>query len=100
MPFLVFREGRLSRLCPRWRRNDASRDNRCKGTALDSEVIGIRAGEIVYDGPASEVTQEVLDMVYNGNAIPQTTDAGSGERKEMVKHDASREGDDSKNTPL
>ena len=65
-----------------------------------TRVIGIRAGEIVYDGPASEVTQEVLDMVYNGNAIPQTTDAGSGERKEMVKHDASREGDDSKNTPL
>ena len=65
-----------------------------------TRVIGIRAGEIVYDGPASEVTQEVLDMVYNGNAIPHTTDAGSGERKEMVKHDASREGDDSKNTPL
>ena len=34
-------------------------------------VVGIRAGEIVYDGPASEVTQEVLDSIYNGSAVPQ-----------------------------
>ncbi|MBR3839738.1 MAG: phosphonate ABC transporter ATP-binding protein [Erysipelotrichales bacterium] len=34
-------------------------------------VVGIRAGEIVYDGPASEVTQEILDEVYNGKSIPQ-----------------------------
>ena len=42
--------------------------------ALDyaDRVIGIRAGEIVYDGPTSEVTQEVLDQVYNGKTIPQT----------------------------
>ena len=40
-----------------------------------TRVIGIRAGEIVYDGPTSEVTQEILDMVYNGNAVPKTTDA-------------------------
>ena len=31
-----------------------------------SRVVGIRAGEIVYDGPASEVTQEVLTNIYNG----------------------------------
>ena len=36
-----------------------------------SRVIGIRAGEIVYDGPTTEVTQEVLDSIYEGNAIPQ-----------------------------
>jgi len=36
-----------------------------------SRVIGIRAGEIVYDGPTSEVTQEVLDSIYNGAAVPQ-----------------------------
>ena len=29
-------------------------------------VIGIREGEIVFDGPASEATQEVLDKIYNG----------------------------------
>ena len=34
-------------------------------------VVGIRAGEIVYDGPASEVTQEILDSIYNGSAVPQ-----------------------------
>jgi len=36
-----------------------------------SRVIGIRAGEIVYDGPTTEVTQEVLDSIYNGAAVPQ-----------------------------
>ncbi len=34
-------------------------------------VVGIRAGEIVYDGPASEVTQKILDSIYNGSAVPQ-----------------------------
>ena len=36
-----------------------------------SRVIGIRAGEIVYDGPTGSVTQEVLDSIYNGAAVPQ-----------------------------
>ncbi|MCR5101459.1 MAG: phosphonate ABC transporter ATP-binding protein [Butyrivibrio sp.] len=31
-----------------------------------TRVIGIRAGEIVYDGLASEVTQEVLNDIYQG----------------------------------
>ncbi|SEL02326.1 phosphonate transport system ATP-binding protein [Pseudobutyrivibrio ruminis] len=31
-----------------------------------NRVVGIRAGEIVYDGPASEVTPEVLANIYNG----------------------------------
>lgn len=39
-----------------------------------TRVIGIRAGEVVYDGPASEVTQEVLNLVYMGNAVPKSTD--------------------------
>ena len=34
-------------------------------------VVGIRTGEIVYDGPASEVTQDILDSIYNGSAVPQ-----------------------------
>ena len=31
-------------------------------------IIGIRAGEVVYDGPSSEVTQEILDEIYGKNA--------------------------------
>ena len=29
-------------------------------------VVGIRAGEIVYDGPVDKVNQEVLDSIYQG----------------------------------
>ena len=32
-------------------------------------VIGVRAGKIVYDGPSSEVTQEVLDQISCGQEI-------------------------------
>ncbi len=35
-------------------------------------VIGIRAGEIVYDGKASDVTKEILNQVYNGQEIPES----------------------------
>ena len=35
-------------------------------------VIGVRAGEIVFDGPASSITQEQLDEGYNGTAVPTT----------------------------
>ena len=31
-----------------------------------TRVIGIRAGEIVYDGPADQVDQAVLDSIYQG----------------------------------
>lgn len=31
-----------------------------------SRVVGIRAGEIVYDGPAQNVDQEILDSIYRG----------------------------------
>lgn len=31
-------------------------------------ISGIRDGEIVYDGPSSEVTPEVLDLIYKGKA--------------------------------
>ncbi|NLF28386.1 MAG: phosphonate ABC transporter ATP-binding protein, partial [Clostridiales bacterium] len=33
-------------------------------------VIGIRTGEIVYDGPAAEVGEDVLGRIYSGAAIP------------------------------
>lgn len=36
-----------------------------------TRVIGIRAGEIVYDGPTANVTQEILDSIYNGVSVPQ-----------------------------
>lgn len=32
-----------------------------------SRVVGIRAGKIVFDGPASQVNEEVLDHIYDGN---------------------------------
>ena len=41
-------------------------------------VIGIRAGEIVLDGPASTITQEQIDEVYNGAKAP-TMGEGEGE---------------------
>ena len=41
-------------------------------------VIGIRAGEIVFDGPASTITQEQIDEVYNGTKVP-TMGEGEGE---------------------
>lgn len=33
-------------------------------------VLGIRAGEVVYDGPASEVTKDVLDRIYLEQEVP------------------------------
>lgn len=29
-------------------------------------VIGVRAGEVVYDGPSANVDQAVLDKIYQG----------------------------------
>lgn len=31
-----------------------------------TRVVGIRSGEIVYDGPASEVSEQILEHIYNG----------------------------------
>ena len=31
-----------------------------------SRVIGVRAGEVVYDGPSANVDQAVLDKIYQG----------------------------------
>ncbi len=40
--------------------------------ALDfaDRVIGIRAGEVVYDGPTQNVTKAVLDEIYSGAEVP------------------------------
>ena len=31
-----------------------------------TRVVGIREGKIVYDGPASQVDQDILDSIYQG----------------------------------
>ena len=48
------------------------------GLIFCERVIGIRAGEIVFDGPASTITQEQIDEVYNGTKVP-TMGEGEGE---------------------
>lgn len=35
-------------------------------------VIGIKSGEIVYDGSAQNATQEILDEIYGANIVPKT----------------------------
>ena len=42
--------------------------------AYATRVIGIRAGEVVYDGPSQEVNDQVLQLIYNG----QVDKGGSG----------------------
>ncbi len=37
-------------------------------------VVGIREGSIVYDGPVGDVTDAVLDIIYNGAPIPKASD--------------------------
>ena len=39
-----------------------------------TRVVGIRAGEVVYDGPASAVTDEVLATVYGGQFEQEVAD--------------------------
>ena len=60
--------------------------------ALDyaSRVVGIRAGEIVYDGPASDVTQDVLTAIYGENPVPHSGDESAkqgGARDGAAKED-------------
>ncbi|HWS31093.1 MAG TPA: phosphonate ABC transporter ATP-binding protein [Clostridia bacterium] len=41
--------------------------------AYASRIIGIRGGKIVFDGPVTDVTREVLDLIYEGS-IPEETE--------------------------
>ncbi len=41
-------------------------------------IIGMRAGEIVFDGPASEVTEKTFEEIY-GRAIREEDKRGGGE---------------------
>jgi len=54
--------------------------------ALDfaDRVIGIRAGEIVYDGPVKNVTQQVLDSIYNGAPVPKAADEQSAKDAQLI----------------
>ena len=36
-----------------------------------NRVIGIRSGEIVYDGKSEDVNQDVLDKIYAGKEVPE-----------------------------
>ena len=38
-------------------------------------IIGIRAGKIVYDGPSENVTQDVLNTIYEGKIQEKTEEA-------------------------
>ncbi len=38
-------------------------------------VVGIRSGDLVFDGPAREVTQEILDEIYGGAPVPKAEEA-------------------------
>ena len=44
-------------------------------------IIGIRAGKIVYDGPSSAVTQEVLDEIYKGGQEEAAPVPENGEKE-------------------
>ena len=33
-------------------------------------VLGVREGQIVFDGPANTITKEQIDEVYNGTKVP------------------------------
>lgn len=37
-------------------------------------VIGIKKGKIVYDGPSANVDKAVLDLIYNEEHVPSSTD--------------------------
>ncbi len=49
-----------------------------------TRVIGIRAGEIVFDGPSSEISQAKLDEIYGGSTIP-TVKEDAEKRKVLGK---------------
>ena len=46
--------------------------------------MGGRAGERVFDGPASTITQEQIDEGYNGAKVP-TMGEGEGEIPQINK---------------
>jgi len=47
--------------------------------AFASRVIGIRAGEVIYDGPAKDVDEQVLEQIYKGNAKEKGGESYAGQ---------------------
>ena len=47
-------------------------------------IIGIKAGEIVYDGPSSEVNEEILISIY-GRALKEGEILGNVEENNEKK---------------
>ena len=43
--------------------------------AYADRIIGIRAGKIVYDGPSADVTEDVLNMIYEGKIPDEVEEA-------------------------
>jgi phosphonate transport system ATP-binding protein len=37
-------------------------------------IVGLHDGELVFEGPPSELDQRGLDQVYRGAAVPENTD--------------------------
>jgi phosphonate transport system ATP-binding protein len=55
-------------------------------------IIGIRAGQIVFDGHVKQVTDQVLNSIYSGAPIPTTADQVADDEKAAQKAaDASRQ---------
>ena len=48
-----------------------------------TRVVGIREGEIVYDGPASEVDKDVLASIYNGKVDDEGNVLDANDHNEM-----------------
>ena len=59
-------------------KNDRFFEQRKKAFTPKIAAALLRAGEIVFDGPASTITQEQIDEVYNGAKAP-TMGEGEGE---------------------
>lgn len=55
--------------------------------ALDfaDRVIGIRDGDIVFDGPVSKVNDGVLDIIYSGAPVPKAADELSAKEAALLE---------------
>lgn len=61
--------------------------------ALDfaDRVIGIRDGDIVFDGPVSKVDDGVLDIIYSGAPVPKAADELSAKEAALIEELAAKQ---------
>lgn len=61
--------------------------------ALDfaDRVIGIRDGDIVFDGPVSKVDDGVLDIIYSGAPVPKAADKLSAKEAALIEELAAKQ---------